>query len=296
MATRVRQAVWDCFSEARPTVQLVFLLRYLAAAGLGSPGGFPHPSRMLVGAAGWFLATTAIYLFNGVADRPEDIRNGSTRPIAAGRLPTRTALTAAGLLAAAGVACSFAPGPVAGALVALYLLLGYAYSGPPFPLKSTYYTCTATGLAAGLATYLAGFVAGGHPLDEALLVFAGMMTLWMGGVGGVAKEFSDIEGDRSAGRSTWPIVLGMAGETRLLRLLALGVALTFWTFASLYSTSLLWCAATVLLGALAVVVTAGVLHASADRSERRRPYIAFMWTQHAAHLVLGISLVAGPPV
>ncbi|WP_354639895.1 UbiA family prenyltransferase [Kitasatospora camelliae] len=294
MAPRIRQTVWNCVREARPSVQVAFLLRYLAGAVLGHPGGFLNPGRVAVGATGWLLATTAIYLFNGVADRPEDVRNGSTRPIASGLLAVRTALTAAVALGAAGLACSLALGPGPAALLALHLLLGYAYSGPPFPLKRTYYTCTATGLAAGLNTYLAGFLAGGHRLDGSLLVFAGMMTLWMGGVGGVAKEFSDIEGDRSAGRMTWPIVFGVDGATRLLRLLAVGVALAFGAFAGLFSTRLLWCAATVLVGALAVLVTSEGLRGRVGRSRRRRPYVAFMWTQHATHLVLGLTVLAVP--
>ncbi|MEV7780398.1 UbiA family prenyltransferase [Kitasatospora sp. NPDC088351] len=294
MATHIRETVWNCLREARPAVQLAFLLRYLAGAVLGDPSGFPHLGRVAVGASGWCLATTAVYLFNGVADRPEDIRNGSTRPIADGRLPARTATAAAVLLATAGLGCSFTLGPGPGVLAALYLLLGYAYSGPPFPLKKTYYTCTATGLAAGLATYLAGFLAGGHGLDDSLLVFAGMMTLWMGGVGGVAKEFSDIEGDRSAGRLTWPIAFGVAGATRLLRLLAVGVALAFGAFAGLYSTGLLWCAVTVLAGAVGVLATSGGLRDHGGRPQRRRPYVAFMWTQHATHLVLGLTILAKP--
>ncbi|MBB4919004.1 UbiA family prenyltransferase [Streptosporangium saharense] len=293
MATRTWQTAWNCFREARPVVQCAFLLRYLAGALLGGPGGSLHPGRIALGAFGWFLATTAIYLFNGVADLPEDIRNGSTRPIADGRLAVETALASTGLLAAAGLVCSFALGFASGALAMVYVILGYAYSGPPFPLKKTYWSCTVTGLAGGMITYLAGFLAGGHRPDSSLLVFAGMMTLWMGGVGAVAKEFPDIEGDRSAGRRTWPIVFGVPRATRLLRLLAAGVVLVFGTLVELYTTRLLWCVVTVLVGAIAIGVTSKGL-TRGESAARRRPYIAFMWTQHATHLVLGITVLATP--
>ncbi|WP_327745181.1 UbiA family prenyltransferase [Streptomyces europaeiscabiei] len=289
MRSLARQA-GACLVESRPSVQLVFLLRFLAGSLLGVAAGPARPGNVAVVAVGWTCCTMAIYLFNGVADREEDVANASTRPIASGRLPVRSAVAAVGALTVTGLLCVFSAGIGSGLLAVAYLLVGYAYSGPPFPLKRTYYTCTGAGVGLGLATYAAGFLAGGRRPDVSLVIFAGTMTLWMGCVGGIAKEFSDVEGDRVAGRRTWPMVLGNAGARWLLGVVAGGIATGLTVAALLYSVQLIWCAVTVLLGALGVTVAGLRVTPGKGRSSRRKPYRAFMATQLAAHLVLAASL------
>ncbi|MFI5528216.1 UbiA family prenyltransferase [Kitasatospora sp. NPDC051853] len=275
-----------CLSEARPSVQLVVFLRYLAGTVLSLPGPGPAPGRILTGAAGWLCATVAVYAFNGVTDRAEDRRNGSLRPIASGRLPVGAALALIGGFALAGTALSWSLGSRQGLLCLGYLTLGYAYSGRPFPLKRTFYTCTGAGLGLGLLTYLAGADAAGAGAGRALLLFAGAMSFWMGGVGGIAKEFSDVQGDRLAGRRTWPIVLGERRARLLLACVATGAGLGFVIAAARVDTTLLGAALTVLLGALVVSAVGVTSPVPADRAAERRPYQAFMWTQHLAHLAL----------
>ena len=208
--------------EARPSVQLVCLLRFLAGSLLGVAAGPARPGNVAIVAFGWTCCTMAIYLFNGVTDREEDVANASTRPIASGRLPVRSAVAAVGALTVTGLLCAFSAGTGSSLLAVVYLLIGYAYSGPPFPLKRTYYTCTGAGLGLGLAAYTAGFLAGDRRPDASLVIFAGAMTLWMGCVGGIAKEFSDVEGDRA----TAYLADGPrgAGARRLLAVVAGGIA------------------------------------------------------------------------
>lgn len=78
---------------------------------------------------GRFLAGS----FNGLADVVEDRANASTRPIASGRLSNRDAL----LVVQGAVVLSLALSAAAGITIqaVVFLLLGYAYSGPPFPAK-----------------------------------------------------------------------------------------------------------------------------------------------------------------
>jgi 4-hydroxybenzoate polyprenyltransferase len=289
MRSLARQA-GACLLESRPSVQLVFLLRFLAGSLLGVAAGPARPGNVAIVAFGWMCCTMAIYLFNGVTDRKEDVANASTRPIASGRLPIRSAVAAVGVLVAVGLLCVFSAGIGPGLLAVVYLLVGYAYSGPPFPLKTTYYTCTGAGLGLGLATYAAGLLAGDRRPDAGLVIFAGAMTLWMGCVGGMAKEFSDVEGDRAAGRRTWPIVLGDTGARWLLAVVAGSTATCLTAAALLYSSQLIWSAVTVLVGALGVTIAGLQATPDKDRSSRRRPYRAFMSTQIAAHLVLAATL------
>jgi len=288
--TLTRQ-VQACLVETRPSVQLIFLLRFLAGTPLAVTTGHAAPSgRVTLVAVGWVCCTMAIYLVNGVADRVEDIANGSGRPIAAGRLPVGNARVAVGVLAAVGLLCVSLAGPGLALLAVAYLLLGFAYSLPPFPLKRRYYTCTVAGLGLGLATYTAGLLASGQRPNLSLGIFATTMTLWMGCVGGIAKEFSDVDGDRAAGRRTWPMLLGFTGSRCLLAAVAGGIACAFIVGAVLYAPALIWCAGTVVLGAAGVAVTGLRATPGEDRQSHRMPYRAFMFTQLAAHLVLWITV------
>jgi 4-hydroxybenzoate polyprenyltransferase len=73
-----------------------------------------------------------VYLFNDVMDRENDRRHPfkRLRPIAAGDLPVATALTTAGVLAAAALAGAFALGWRFGLVALAYLVLQSLYSGP----------------------------------------------------------------------------------------------------------------------------------------------------------------------
>jgi 4-hydroxybenzoate polyprenyltransferase len=293
------RSVACCLIEARPAVQAVFLMRYLAGAVLADPGHSPPAGRTALGTAGWSCSTAAVYVFNGLSDRKEDIGNGSTRPIAAGRLSFRFAAIAVCLLAVVGVGCAWSLGVAEGLAATLFLLIGYAYSGPPFPLKRTYLTAALGGGAGGLVTYVGGGVAtGGHGMNTTLAFFAGAMSLWMGGVGGIAKDLSDVEGDRIAGRRTLPIAVGEVRARRLLVVAVALVAVGFSAVAALWADRLIRCADTVLVGALAICAVCVVMNTSAEthpeahrsRSRRRLPYRVFMVTQYAVHVTLAVTI------
>jgi 4-hydroxybenzoate polyprenyltransferase len=290
----LRQAA-DCLTEARPTVQIIYLLRYLCGVQLAAPGRLPDSSRLLVGAFGWSCSTIAVYLYNGVADLAEDTANGSRRPIASARLPVRSAARAAAGLAVTGLVCAASIGLAEAVLAAAYLTIGYLYSGPPFPLKRWPHTMSAAGLGLCVTTYWAGGMIGGSPDRATLLAFAAVMSLWTAGVGGISKELSDVEGDRISGRHTWPTVLGDRGARVLLALVATGIGATFCVVAWRYQPLLKWCAGTVAVGAVAVTaVGLAATSVSGERLERRRPYRVFMGTQHLAHLAL-LAVLWIPP-
>ena len=108
---RVAGVVYRCFLESRLAVQGIFLLRFLAGASFAGPvfvGGVNFP--LWGGAALCVCATLSVYILNGVMDVEEDQVNGSSRPVASGKLAVTQAAGVAGGLAVLSVMGSFALG------------------------------------------------------------------------------------------------------------------------------------------------------------------------------------------
>lgn len=252
-------------------VQAIFLLRFTSAALLAATEGHT-PSHLLLGTTAWTLAVFTVYLVNGIHDAVEDTVNHPTRPIPAGTLHPRTAARVALASAALALASASLAGPCLLALTAVFLLAGHLYSAPGIALKKHTAGTTAVVLTGGLTTYLAGFAAaGGHHLT-AILVPATAMSLWMALVGAVAKDFTDITGDRRAGRRTTVIRLGPTRARRRVTTNALLIGTGFLAAAAAVLPPLVPSAAATLAGAVALSIT-------------RFPYRVYMRTQYAAHLL-----------
>ncbi|MFB7945764.1 UbiA family prenyltransferase [Kitasatospora phosalacinea] len=277
--------------EARPAVLVVFLLRFGCGAALGAADRPEVDAGRLVSAGvAWAAAVLFSYLLNGCADVLEDRANGSPRPIARGELALPTARRVAGLLAVCALAAAWPAGPVVELAALGLLLLGTAYSLGPYPLKRRAFGPPLVGVTGGLLTYLAGAASVGGSGGAALPVLAACMALWMGGVGGLLKDLSDREGDELAGRRSAVTVLG---ERQVLAL-ASGVAAAVGTAlaaGALLEPVLTGGAVAAVAGAAAVVTRCVRYAADGSREERRRPYRAFMVTQHVLHvLVLATAL------
>src|ERR687886_1192506 len=276
-----------CFLEARPAVQGIFLLLFLAGAS------FAHPLfadglnfSLWGGAALWGCVTLSVYILNGVMDVEEDRINSSSRPVARGKLKVAHAAGVSGGLAALSVAGSFALGSTMVWSVVVLLALGWFYSGPPFYLKRWPSGLAAVAILAALITYNAGYVANGDGSDvRSLFVFAAVTALWMGLVG-QTKDLSDVQGDRQAGRRSGPVVWG----EDVARIVFSGVALSlggiYILLAVLFAPSLLIPAFVLASGAVVVAVITLGPWSRGDKSKRRRPYKAFMLTQYATNLAV----------
>ncbi|MFH8404373.1 UbiA family prenyltransferase [Streptomyces sp. NPDC018019] len=274
-----------CLIEARPSVQVIFLLRLSAAFLLAGPVTSVTPAAFGLTAAAWACATTYVYLINGVHDAPEDRLNSNGRPISSGRLSPGRAKVIAWCLALTALLIA-ALGPVRHltVLVAAQLLSGYAYSAPRIALKRRTSTAVLCILALGGLTFAAGWSCAGGESRAGLpvLVFGTVMTLWMGAVGAMVKDLSDLAGDAAAGRRT---VLVRWGERRARAIcatnpLVLGVAYT--AIAATAVPVLLPSALLLLCGALATAALTVTTSSSEPRSRSRLPYRAFMVTQYAA--------------
>ncbi|CAA9446712.1 MAG: hypothetical protein AVDCRST_MAG78-2949 [uncultured Rubrobacteraceae bacterium] len=287
---RVTETLCRCFLEARPAVQGIFLLRFLAGASFAGSlfGGGVLNLSLWGGAALWVCVTISVYILNGVMDVEEDQINGSSRPVASGKLKVTQAAVAAGGLAVLSVVGSLALGNLMVGSVVVALALGWLYSGPPFYLKRWPTGLAVVAILAALITYNAGYASngGGYGILS-LLVFAVVMALWMGLVG-QTKDLSDIEGDKQAGRRSGPVIWG----EDTARLVFSGVALClgggYILAAALFATGLLIPAFAVAFGAVALAIVTLGPWSRGDKSRRRRPYQVFMLTQYAANLAVVI--------
>ncbi|SBT42877.1 UbiA family prenyltransferase [Micromonospora auratinigra] len=291
--TQLPATLMLCIREARIAVQVIFLGRFLCGAALSSTGLRVPTGRLALGGLVWAAAILYVYLLNGVTDVAEDRVNRSARPIASGRLKVTEAAQIADGSALLALLGSLALGWWMIALTALVLALGYAYSVPPLALKRWSAAAGLVTLVAGLITYAAGAVAADGRPGTALLVLAAAMSAWMALVGAQAKDLSDIDGDRAAGRRTVAVRRGEQWARRMVAGNALGVGGGFLVVALAVAPPLRWPAAVVLAGA--VVLAACVLggHSRGSRQRRRRPYRIFMVTQYAAHAAVVAGLLVG---
>lgn len=278
----LRRAVM-CVAEARVTVQINFLLRYLTGAWLSSAAGGGEPVRAAWGAISWTLAVFAVYLYNGVTDMNEDRLNGSRRPIARGELPPSFATGVAAASALVSVAAAVPLGPAWTVMAMLFLALGYLYSGPPFQLKRRTSATVVIGLTASVLTYCAGAYAYAGELhaDPTLIVFVLAASLWTGLVGSTTKDLPDLEGDAAAGRVTYAAVHGERALRRAAVAVSLAlpavvtVAVVLLDVALLLPTAAMWVGGVVIALLCRRPIPAG--------PRRGRPYAVFMVTQYVLH-------------
>jgi 4-hydroxybenzoate polyprenyltransferase len=243
-----------CWVQSRPVVQVVFLLRFGSAAALAAAEGRAAPADLVPGTLAWVGAVFAVYLVNGVHDAVEDAVNHPGRPIAAGELGVREAGRVAVAGAVFAVACAWLAGPGLVVLTCVFLLVGHLYS---VELKRTAVGTSAVVLVGGLATYLAGFLAAGGRDLAVVLVPAVAMSLWMALVGAVAKDFTDVAGDRAARRRTVVIVLGEGRARAVVRVNALLVGAGYAVTAAVVVPVLVLSAAATLTGAVVLAVGDG---------------------------------------
>lgn len=288
--SRTIGVLYRCFLEARPAVQGIFLLRFLAGASFAGSlfaGGVVN-LPLWGGAALWVCVTLSVYILNGVMDVEEDQINGSSRPVARGKLKVAQAAGAAGGLAVLSVVGSLALGSLMVCSVVVALALGWLYSGPPFYLKRSPTGWAALGIIAALITYNAGYAANGGEGDLlSFSIFAAVMALWLGIVS-QTKDLSDIEGDKQAGRRSGPVVWG----EDVARLFYSGVALClgggYVLSAALLAPGLLIPALVLASGAVVVAVVTLGPWSRGEKSRRRRAYRMFMLTQYGANLAIVI--------
>jgi len=136
-------------------------------------------ARAAIAFVAFCLISGAVYTFNDVRDVEADRAHPTkrNRPIAAGQLSERTALVAAGVLAAIALAASAALSWQLAAIVALYLVQNIAYS---VKLKHVAFIDIALIASGFLLRVLAGAVAIDVPPSGWLLACTALLALFFG--------------------------------------------------------------------------------------------------------------------
>ena len=157
------------------TKNLLVLAAPLAAGEIAEPGVL---GATAVAFLAFCLASSAIYLVNDCADLEADRMHPRKRlrPIAAGRLPVRVALTAAAVLAVLAVVAGFGPGWQLGTLVVAYLAVSALYS---WGLKHEPVLDLAVVTSGFVMRAVAGGVAAGLPISDWFLLVAGFGSLFV---------------------------------------------------------------------------------------------------------------------
>jgi len=149
-------------------------------------------------------------------DRHVDAINQPERVIPSGRIAGRWGLYIAIIATGLSALVGWMLGPIVFVASLVGLALAWAYSAPPFRLKSSGWTGPAVvGLTyEGLSWFTGATVMlGALPANEVLIV----LVLYSLGAHGIMtlNDFKAIEGDRETGLRSLPVVLGVAGAARL---------------------------------------------------------------------------------
>ncbi|MEM6475912.1 MAG: chlorophyll synthase ChlG [Pseudomonadota bacterium] len=149
-------------------------------------------------------------------DRHVDAINEPNRPIPSGRIAGRWGLYIAIIATCLSALVGWLLGPIVFVASLVGLALAWAYSAPPFRLKSSGWTGpAAVGLTyEGLSWFTgAAVMLGAMPSSEIIAV----LVLYSIGAHGIMtlNDFKAVEGDRATGLKSLPVTLGVAGAARL---------------------------------------------------------------------------------
>ncbi len=148
-------------------------------------------------------------------DRHVDAINEPDRPIPSGRIAGRWGLYIALIATAVSTVVAWLLGPLVFVAGLVGLALAWAYSAPPFRLKSSGWTGPAVvGLTyEGLSWFTGATVMlGALPRTEVLIV----LVLYSIGAHGIMtlNDFKAVEGDRATGLRSLPVTMGVRGAAR----------------------------------------------------------------------------------
>ncbi|GAA2057208.1 UbiA family prenyltransferase [Leifsonia soli] len=267
------------FLEGRPVVLGVFALRFVVGTLLVVGADWSSPGLWLA-TISWLLTVWAVYLINGISDIEGDRLNGSSRPLASGRLEVPAAWAiAAILLTLSLLLASLFPRPFLLAVLA-FVGLGLVYSVGPWAAKKAAVAALAVAAVGVFLTYLAAALVVGGTVSASAVVFAAVASSWIAVVGHT-KDFGDVAGDAADGRRTLPVMLG-AERARVVVAAGTGVvsaaALALGALVHQLRTLLVLGAA----GPIVIVVT--LLAGGGDRRGEKRPYRSFMAGQYALNV------------
>lgn len=266
----------------------VFALRFVVGTALVAGADWSTPVLWTAGVS-WVLAVWAVYLINGISDVEGDRLNGSSRPLATGRLGERQAIViAVALLSVSLLIATFFSGPFLLAVVA-FVCLGLVYSIGPWAAKKAGVAALTVAAAGVFLTYLAAARVVSDQIPPSAFAFALVAASWIAVVGHT-KDFGDVAGDAAEGRRTLPVVLG---EDRARAFVAVGTGAVSVVAIVLGSVVEQLRSLLVLGGAGPIVIVMLFIARTGDRDTAKRPYRSFMIGQYALNVVALLGALGG---
>ncbi len=149
-------------------------------------------------------------------DRHVDAINEPLRPIPSGRMPGRWGLYIACIFTALSALVAYALGPVVLGAAIFGLVLAWAYSAPPFRLKTNgWWGNAAVGLCyEGLPWFTGAAVMAVAFPDERIVILAVLYSIGAHGIM-TLNDFKSVEGDIKLGVASLPVQLGVDRAARL---------------------------------------------------------------------------------
>lgn len=248
------------------------------------------------------LVTLGTYIMNDLVDADLDRTNGKKRPIPSGLVSRNQAWTFVALTFGIAVLLTVITfRPISLLILGLMLAIGITYSAPRIALMKRFIIKTASIAVFYILCALLG-ITSAYNLDLALqspaLVAGMLLTLaLMVFISSTLNDMGDMDGDKTTGRRTIPIVIGKDSTIKLTMILAVGVLAATWAF---YGVALatgqasLITAVTTTAIALVILMTLGKMRQEIGDTEFMRMHHKKLFPlQMAVHpsLIVGIVML-----
>jgi geranylgeranylglycerol-phosphate geranylgeranyltransferase len=186
--------------------------------------GYPDPLTAAMAVGSSYLIMLAVYSYNDVVDLNVDRINAPNRPLVSGRVNRKELTRLIWILNGSGLALATMINLQTLAIASAVLLLGIVYSHPRthygdiFPLKTL---LTATGAA--LVSLMGGLAVGNL---SPYIIYAALVFFTFECVLASLGDIHDVKGDKTVGRRTFPIVIGLRSTIAMMMMICASIALT----------------------------------------------------------------------
>jgi geranylgeranylglycerol-phosphate geranylgeranyltransferase len=249
--------------------------------------GLPDPftAGMAVGAG--YLIMLAVYSYNDVVDLNVDRINAPNRPLVSGRVNKKELARLIWILNGSGLALAAMINLETLAAASALILLGIVYSHPKthyrdiFPLKTL---LTATG--ALLVSLMGGFAVGNL---SPYVIYAGFVFFAFECVLASLGDIHDVKGDKSGGRRTFPIVIGLNSTIAMMMMICASIAVTTIMISGIFSINNVGLMMVIATCSIAIAVARGLL-----RNHDNRIYVRnSRHVMRFVHVFLQLALFIG---
>jgi 4-hydroxybenzoate polyprenyltransferase len=186
------------------------------------------------------LITAGTYIMNDLVDADLDRANRKKRPISSELVSKRQARAFVALTFGTAILLTLITfRPISLVIVTLMLTIGITYSAPKIALMKRFIVKTASISMFYILCALLGMTSAynlGYAMDSPILVAGVLLTLaLMVFISSTLNDMGDVDGDKTAGRRTIPIIIGKDSTIKLTMILASSVLALTWAF---YAASL----------------------------------------------------------